>query len=225
MSGDFLMTLAGRRAKDARDITYSVLHVLEDMGFSLMDYFDELTFDLRDKTFEASDRFEAMTRRDGLSPRELLSWKLRQGFGDGILLGMVSPWITLDIMLGAVGTSFNCFGTISERKLISLFQAEALSNLYRLYGRIAEAMEAIGGFGGMNRDPVLLSPDAVLDAILEDPGNPGFPVSLGMLSVNALSRHDLDILAKGKFMIRQWENKYWILEENDFCEVYSALSL
>lgn len=219
MSSDFLMTLSGQVGADVRDTAKKVLAVLLAMKFEHVTYVDEIRLDPSDRTFEPTDRFAS----DDMSPPERLTWMLHQEFGQGLMVNLASPWAQVDLMLGAAEGAFNCHVGITKTALNAFFRDQALGNLHGLYGRIAEASEAVGGFGGMDRDPVLLAPKDVLAAVMDDPGNPGFPASLGILSSKLIERDRLEKAAAGRFVIHAW-GPYWVLEERDFLDVYTSLN-
>jgi hypothetical protein len=218
MSSEFLMTLSGT-SSDAPDTANRILLALKSMKFELVDYVDELAYDRSDRTFEATDRFAA---NDVMSPAERLMWKVRNELGDGFITSLVSPWATINLLFGVVERSFNCYVGIPKGRLESLFTEDGLGSLYGLYCRIADAGGAVGGFAGMDRDPVFLAPDAVMAAILDDPGNPGYRASLGILSSDGLPRAELDAKLGAGVRIQQW-GRYWILEDCDFLDVYGSV--
>lgn len=217
MSSEFLMTLTGT-SSDARDTANKILLTLRSMRFDLVDYCDELVFVRSDGTFEATDRFA----RDGISPAERLMWKVRNDLGDGFITSLVSPSLTVKLLFGVVEQGFNCFVSIPKHKLESFFREDGLGSLYGLYCRIADAGGAVGGIAGMDRDPVFLTSDAVVTVIFDDPGNPGYRVSLGIVSSDLLSLAELEAKGSVGFRIRQW-GRYWIMEDRDFLDVFGCV--
>ena len=218
MSSEFLMTLAGT-SLDAGGTANKILLALKAMKFELVDYVDELAYDRSDCTFEATDRFGA---HDVISPAERLMWKVRNELGDGFIASLISPWATVNLLLGVVEQDFNCYVGIPKSKREAFAIEDGLGSLYGLYCRIAEAAGAVGGIAGMDRDPVFLAPEAVMAAAVDDPGNPGFRASVSILSSDLLSGVELEAKAGAGFRIRQW-GRYWILEDRDFLDVYGSV--
>ncbi len=82
-------------------------------------------------------------------------------------------------------------------------------------------MRGLGGYGGIDRDLLYLSPDNILDSIMDEPGHSGYSAPFGMITKTGVVRSALEERSKGRFLIRDWNLSYWILEGKDYYEVFN----
>lgn len=215
MSSELLMTLSGS-SSDPRETANKVLLTMRAMKFDVVDFADQLIFDHSEGSFEATDRFGL---QDVMSPAERLMWIVRNELGEGFIASLISPWATVSLLFGVREGSFNCYLGIPKSRMQTFFSEDAIGSLYGFYCRIADAAGAVGGLAGMDRDPVFLPPGAVMEAILDDPANPGYRASLGMIQSDGLPRKELEAKVVEGFRVQQC-GRYWILEDRDFLEIY-----
>lgn len=216
MSSEFLLTLSGSDVSSGITAARAVLLAFRSRGFNHVTYTDDVEFDPADNTFAATDRFGS---NDSMRPAARLQWKLVSTFGEGLQTTLVSPWLKISLMMGKTDSVLNCFIQIPFRRFQEEAQRETIHNIFALYAAVAEAMNASGGLGGVDRDEIFLPPESIVGNVLNDPQNSGFPAVLGIFSKSLLSEDELTSLSDDRFTILDL-GKYWLFEEKDFVDAY-----
>jgi len=212
MSQEFTTVLVAPLA-DSTNLILSVEIRLADLGFRLDPRLCRVEFDSERGVFdETADA--PLSINQSLSARNSVAEWL--GFATEVwsedlmayvLVGRTTEWINvyIDLDLGAIRRMAR---TVRE-------------SLYPLLETIAQCFGAKVGFSDVNLSYKPVSRAQALKAIGNNPENPGFSSSLGLISADTMSNAEITVTWGDTFTVEQRPSGYWILIHNDFLDNFA----
>jgi hypothetical protein len=138
---------------------------------------------------------------------------------DGLLLVFARPDVTMEVgVTCSQQKSANIFLRIPERFVQSLFTLDDVERLYRLLSKLALEVGAECGIGDIELEPEALGARQIIDQIVQSQADRS--VAFGLISCRLVSKSQVDQLANDRFTVRQVADGYWLLEEQEFRELY-----
>lgn len=120
----------------------------------------------------------------------------------------------------------NCYVKIAARFVTMLLRMDDMIRLYRLLAQILKTGVSRIGIMDAGFEFPSLTEAEIVEGFLDSPVNPGFPVSVGLISQKLFgSGRLIQIRSKVQagFTNTLLPEGYWVIEEHDFREVYSQL--
>ncbi len=222
MSNEFVVVLAGP-PKSLRQAWYPVHSALKTAGFAAASSVFRLEIDEAGAGFEMvdDDDLEEICEIDSIHDQKALSIALSRW--GGLFVQYAREDFSLGLGLGLAASHTNYFLRFSTRVLRELFELDDVIRLYRVIVSIAEASGATAGFGERELDFLRVDMGQAINGIWSNPDNQDYPSSLGILSVSAQPESELNKCASQKFSLRRIGEAYYVLEENDYLDIYSSL--
>lgn len=147
---------------------------------------------------------------DSTAAKSVADWK-----------GAAASFSVYDITLDVVVTRWDSFSNVDVEVGEGTLRRAYLKGRFVVYltalVEIAKACQAAGGAGSYNFDPGPLSPKDILDAITNNPENPGYPSDLGLFQRSGISQEMIENLSR-YFRIEETLG-YWLLVGREFEEL------